>query len=75
MHSRQECGQVLKTGRCSLIQAHISGMSLHLYSKEVPMRTVYSEDSAPYTEDTQGQDKPESVTEPPDNDLIDFDAF
>ena len=27
------------------------------------------------TEDTQGQDKPESVTEPPDNDLIDFDAF
>ena len=50
-------------------------MSLHLYSKEVPMRTVYSEDSAPYTEDTQGQDKPESVTEPPDNDLIDFDAF
>ena len=27
------------------------------------------------TEDTQGQDKLESVTEPPDNDLIDFDAF
>ena len=27
------------------------------------------------TEDTQGQDKPESVTELPDNDLIDFDAF
>jgi hypothetical protein len=26
-------------------------------------------------EDTQGQDKPKSVTEPPDNDLIDFDAF
>ena len=26
-------------------------------------------------EDTQGQDKKESVTEPPDNELIDFDAF
>lgn len=26
-------------------------------------------------EDTQGQDKQESVTEPPDNELIDFDAF
>ena len=26
-------------------------------------------------EDTQGQDKQESITEPPDNDLIDFDAF
>lgn len=26
-------------------------------------------------EDTQGQDKTENVTEPPDNDLIDFDAF
>ena len=27
------------------------------------------------TEDTQEQDKQESVTEPPDNELIDFDAF
>ena len=27
------------------------------------------------TEDAQGQDKPEDVIEPPDNDLIDFDAF
>ena len=27
------------------------------------------------TEDTQGQDKQEGVTEPPDNELIDFDAF
>ena len=27
------------------------------------------------TEDTQGQDKQESITEPPDNELIDFDAF
>lgn len=27
------------------------------------------------TENMQGQDKPESATEPPDNDLIDFDAF
>ena len=27
------------------------------------------------TEDTQGQDKQESATEPPDNELIDFDAF
>ena len=26
-------------------------------------------------EDTQGQDKQEGVTEPPDNELIDFDAF
>ena len=26
-------------------------------------------------EDTQGQDKQESATEPPDNELIDFDAF
>ena len=26
-------------------------------------------------ENTQGQDKTESTTEPPDNDLIDFDAF
>lgn len=26
-------------------------------------------------EDTQGHDKQESVTEPPDNELIDFDAF
>ncbi len=26
-------------------------------------------------EDTQGQDKQERVTEPPDNELIDFDAF
>ena len=27
------------------------------------------------TEDTQGQNKQESITEPPDNELIDFDAF
>ena len=27
------------------------------------------------TENTQGQDKAENTTEPPDNDLIDFDAF
>lgn len=27
------------------------------------------------TEDTQGQAKQKSVTKPPDNDLIDFDAF
>jgi len=27
------------------------------------------------TDDTQEQDKAESATEPPDNDLIDFDAF
>jgi hypothetical protein len=26
-------------------------------------------------EDGQGQDKQESATEPPDNELIDFDAF
>ena len=27
------------------------------------------------TEDTQGQDKTEDATEPPDNDLLDFDVF
>ncbi len=27
------------------------------------------------TKDTQGQAKQKSVTKPPDNDLIDFDAF
>lgn len=32
-------------------------------------------DGAQETEDTQGQDKQESITEPPDNELIDFDAF
>jgi len=41
----------------------------------LPNSTNIGNTPAQNTEDTQEQDKAESATEPPDNDLIDFDAF
>lgn len=41
----------------------------------LPNSTNIGNTPAQNTEDTKEQDKTESATEPPDNDLIDFDAF
>ncbi|MCD7836563.1 MAG: hypothetical protein LUG83_07950 [Lachnospiraceae bacterium] len=41
----------------------------------LPNGTNTTNAAMPNAKDMQGQDKPENASEPPDNDLIDFDAF